>query len=157
MKIILFICCLLLASMPQLSYSCSIAANSAPKRPADEALVDKSYAVFTAKVTRIAKVTSPVNADFDTSNLYKLNVKVKKWLKGSGNKKLEVLGSNMTHPCPNWQGVAEIVAAKDAAHFAGQEWLIFATKSKGQLWVVTVEPVNDELIERLSKRKQVED
>ena len=68
---------------------------------------------------------------------YSLDIKIEKWMKGAGEKELEVFDTTGSD-CDSLFGINHIVMDSDPR---SNKWLVYVKKHQGRYWVVTAEPV----------------
>ena len=128
---------LVFATLPQPSFGCRPVAGHEYKVPTKGERYAKADIVFSGKVIEMKKASGVKRGSEEHPYTYSLNMKIQKWMKGSGGKELEVFDTTGSD-CDSLFGINHIVVAGDPRSY---QWLVYVEKYQGRNWIITAEPV----------------
>jgi len=134
MKAFTRIAVLMAAVLSQQALACKLEAGIEYKKPTESERFAEADLVFSGSVVAM-KEAPKVDGVTQPPYTYLYTLKVDKWLKGSGNRTIQVIDGGGTNCDPAF-GVSHIEVESSALPSHG--WLVFARVSKGRAWVITV-------------------
>jgi len=134
-KTIAYVCLLIFVAHPTLSFGCRPIAGREYKVPTKEERYAQADLVVSGTIMHMKKAPDMEGVPGQHPYTFVVTLEVEKWVKGSGERKLDVFDTTGTD-CDYSFGIHHLATEE---RLESSRWLLYVRRYQGRYWVITAE------------------